>query len=212
MYSIVIPTMWKSDIFNKAIMSYRKSKKISEIIIINNDIKKKIPIFFNHPKIKILNQNKNIFVNPSWNLGVKVAKNNNIIIANDDVFIHDLGRILTVVEKKGYDLVGLNLHKTNKSKFIEIDDMSNKKRPHGFGMFFIVKKDKYVNIPDDIKIWYGDDIQFYSTPKKAIFSAPKAELEVSKTVKSNPRNKKIITEQDRPGYKKFVSENKLKIK
>jgi len=63
-------------------MEYKKMPKINEIIIINNDPSYKIPTYFKHNKIKILTQKENIFVNPAWNLGVSVAKNENIIIAN----------------------------------------------------------------------------------------------------------------------------------
>lgn len=212
MFSLIIPTMWKSNLFHKSIMEYKKMPKISEIIIINNDPSYKIPTYFKHNKIKILTQKENIFVNPAWNLGVSQSNNENIIIANDDIKIDRLNWVLGVVEKhlKKYDLLGFDMKKTNKTNLVEIKPLPKpSRRPHAFGVFMITKKSKYVPIPDEIKIWYGDDIQFYTNKKRGILAVPSATIEMSKTTKSVSNTKQIIDKEDRPNFKKYIKENKL---
>lgn len=204
--------MWKSNLFHKSIMEYKKMPKITEIIIINNDPSYKIPTYFKHNKIKILTQKENIFVNPAWNLGVSVAKNENIIIANDDIQIAKLNWVLGVVEKhlKKYDLLGFDISKTNKTNLVEIKPLPKpSKRPHAFGVFMITKKSKYVPVPEEIKIWYGDDIQFYTNKKRGILAVPSATIEMSKTTKSVSNTKQIIDKEDRPNFKKYVKKNNL---
>lgn len=204
--------MWKSNLFHKSIMEYKKMPKINEIIIINNDPSYKIPTYFKHNKIKILTQKENIFVNPAWNLGVSVAKNENIIIANDDIQIAKLNWVLGVVEKhlKKYDLLGFDISKTNKTNLVEIKPLPKpSKRPHAFGVFMITKKSKYVPVPEEIKIWYGDDIQFYTNKKRGILAVPSATIEMSKTTKSVSNTKQIIDKEDRPNFKKYVKKNNL---
>jgi len=67
MISVVIPTIWKSSVFNDLLLGLCKHSLIEEIIIISNDN----PTFkIEDEKIKIIQQEQNIGVNPAWNLGV----------------------------------------------------------------------------------------------------------------------------------------------
>ena len=211
MFTLIIPTMWKSKIFHKAIMEYKKTPKINEIIIINNDPTFSVPTYFKHPKIKILTQTNNIYVNPSWNLGVSVSKNENIAIVNDDIFIEKMGWVLGVLEKhfKKYNLLGLDLTKSNKVDKIEIKNLKGKKRPNGFGTCMVLQKKNYINIPDEIKIWYGDDILYYTNKNRGKFSVQKIDFEMSKTVKSVKGIKEIIINNDRPNFKNYIKENNI---
>ena len=211
MFTLIIPTMWKSKIFHKAIMEYKKMSKIDEIIIINNDPKFDVPTYFKDKKIKIITQKENIFVNPSWNLGVSISKNEKIAILNDDIFIKKMGWVLGVLEKhfKKYNLLGLDLNRSNKVDRIEIKDLKNKKRPHGFGTCMVLEKKNYVPIPDDIKIWYGDDILYYTNKNRGVFSVQNIEFEMSKTVKSVKGIREIITNNDRPKFKEYIIENNI---
>lgn len=204
--------MWKSKIFHKSIMEYKKATNISEIIIINNDPTFNVPPYFKNKKIKILTQPENIYVNPAWNMGVDQSKNDYVVIANDDVYIKKLGWTLNVLKKhfKKYDLLGFNINLSNKTKIVDIKNLSEtKKRPHGFGTFMVLNKKNYVTIPNEIKIWYGDDIQYYSIKKRGMFAVPSVEMEKSKTVKSLSNLNEIINKQDRPNYNKFIKDNNI---
>lgn len=203
-YTMVIPTMWKSKIIDQLLDECIKSKLITEIILIDNNhkIKKPIP---NNNKIHYINKNENLYVNPSWNLGVEVSKNENIIFCNDDVCITNIDNVLKEISNKNYDLFGFDIHNSNKNKIVVFTELKEEtKRPNGFGTFFIVKKDKYIKIPDGIKIWYGDDIQFYGIKNKCMFNVPSVVFEMSKTVKSDPNFKKVIDTMDRPNYNLYL--------
>jgi hypothetical protein len=206
-YTIVIPTMWYSNIINELLIDCVNSKLITQIILIDNNpnLKKNIPI---SNKINYLTKNKNLYVNPSWNLGIESASNENIIISNDDVSIKNIDLVLSEISKKDYDLIGFDIHNSNKNKTINFTEFNeSSKRPNGFGTFFVVKKDKFIKIPDGIKIWYGDDIQFYGIKNKSMFNVPSVVFEMSKTVKSNPEFKTVIDTMDRPNYRLFLSNN-----
>ena len=160
-FSIIIPTMWKSDFLSDSISNYITSDLIDEIIIIDNDPTKKINLPKND-KIKYLTKGHNIFVNPSWNWGVKYSKNENLLIINDDLHIKDITSILKKLSECQFDFVGLDYKNLNAGNGIVIkqkkDDMTN-----GFGCFLFIKKSKYIIIPEDIKIWFGDRILFNSS-------------------------------------------------
>lgn len=168
MISFIIPTLWKSDCIYNTIDSFLNSslKEGSEIIIIDNSNSS-----YTSPDekyVKVIKMEQNIFVNPSWNLGTKLAKNNNICLLNDDINfnIHtflfnfkklvidnclDYGMIAINAENFNFD-IDLNLD----SDLFELEKFITK--GSGFGMMMIIKKEDYEFIPEDFKIYFGDDI------------------------------------------------------
>ena len=200
-FSIIIPTMWKSDFLSDSISNYITSDLIDEIIIIDNDPTKKINLPKND-KIKYLTKGHNIFVNPSWNWGVKYSKNENLLIINDDLHIKDITSILKKLSECQFDFVGLDYKNLNAGNGIVIkqkkDDMTN-----GFGCFLFIKKSKYIIIPEDIKIWFGDRILFNSISYKGEISFDNIQIELSKTVKSSKHFTDIIN-KDRKNFKKWI--------
>lgn len=141
---------------------YEASPLVGEILLIDNigfDYK------WTFKKIRVLNDGNNLFVNPSWNLGVREAKFDKIIIANDDIVF----RFDTVIEKVDeYLQVGMICgfsvncfaQKRNGTPLVSklqiIKHIS--KRAYGFGVFMILFKETYFPIPDEFKVWYGDSI------------------------------------------------------
>ena len=193
--------MWKSDFLSDSISNYITSDLIDEIIIIDNDPTKKINLPKND-KIKYLTKGHNIFVNPSWNWGVKYSKNENLLIINDDLHIKDITSILKKLSECQFDFVGLDYKNLNAGNGIVIkqkkDDMTN-----GFGCFLFIKKSKYIIIPEDIKIWFGDRILFNSISNKGEISFDNIQIELSKTVKSSKHFTDIIN-KDRKNFKKWI--------
>jgi hypothetical protein len=193
--------MWKSDFLSDSISNYITSDLIDEIIIIDNDPTKKINLPKND-KIKYLTKGHNIFVNPSWNWGVKYSKNENLLIINDDLHIKDITNILKKLSECQFDFVGLDYKNLNTGNGIVIkqkkDDMTN-----GFGCFLFIKKSKYIIIPEDIKIWFGDRILFNSISNKGEISFDNIQIELSKTVKSSKHFTDII-DKDRKNFKKWI--------
>lgn len=158
MFTVVIPTMWKSNTTESLLEMICDSSciNVDEIIIINND-------HFNTPNIKILNHEKilmitpdfNIIVNPSWNLGVRLSKNKNICLLNDDIiFDQEIFNFMSNHLEK--NLCGLRMEEINPP--IRLSEADT--RCHGFGCMMFVKKDSYDFIPNELRLFYGDDYLF----------------------------------------------------
>jgi hypothetical protein len=156
MFSVVIPTMWKSETFEEELNSICSSFFVDDIIIINNNIIE-TPNYdiLNHHKILIVKPPDNIIVNPSWNLGVRLSKNNNICLLNDDIlFNYQVFEFMSNNLDK--HICGLNMYtENNHLQLIEAE-----KRIHGFGCMMFIRKDLYEYIPESIKLFYGDDYIF----------------------------------------------------
>jgi hypothetical protein len=163
-FTIIIPTIWKSEYTLELISKYCECKHISEIILINNRIETtpKLPI---HDKLNIINMPENTFVNPAWNYGVNISKNNYITISNDDILFNVdeyyelLNQIIsqTPLENLGY----IGSHSENyiinndKTPILELYD--NQTNRGGWGCLFSFHKQNWIPIPEQLKIWYGDN-------------------------------------------------------
>lgn len=183
MYTIIIPTMWVNlTSLKKMISIYNESSFVNEIIIIDNNTKDKIDL--NFKKVKTLTKNKNIYVNPAWNWGVSESKNEKIIIANDDILIENFEEIIIKIDDflKEKIVIGLNSTCFNGKKEEVVIIKCEKKRPHGWGTFMAMNKKSYVFIPEYLKIWSGDDIQFYNNNAYMILGAY-VKTEMSETIK-----------------------------
>jgi hypothetical protein len=168
-FSIIIPTMWLSDLIHRMLLIYDRSEFVGEIIIIDNDTTK-TPILSQYNKIRRYTKGENIFVNPAWNWGVSLAKFR-IILANDDILNSD------------FDIVGACLALDDKGKRIE--DISDHLKFPGlsFGCFMYIKD--YEPVPENIKLWYGDDLQYNVSNKKGRLRNFNFSTSPSTTIKSN---------------------------
>ena len=159
-YSVVIPTMQKAwDITRKLLHNIINDNCVGEVIVINNC---GIPINVVNEKLKIINLQDNIFVNPAWNLGVELSKFDNIALVNDDILLpNNIFSQLPPLDN--YGILGCNPFLAtvteNFTNFeYDLDGVTNiSDRPNHFGVFMAFKKSKYVSIPDKYKIWCGDD-------------------------------------------------------
>jgi len=164
MISIVIPTLQKRiDVLENLIKTLNNDPSVGEIILIDNCIK---GMSFNYNKLRVILPEKNMYVNLSWNLGVKEAKYDYVALLNDDIIISE--KICSTVLKKikEYNNIGIiGFSKefvkviTDENIIPEDNDIILKKTnfinaQFGIAMFF--KKDLYPMIPEDLKIWYGD--------------------------------------------------------
>ncbi len=162
-YSVIIPTMWKciSDL-KYMVDLYTKAPLIAEIIIIDND--KKAAIELQSYKVRVIGTGVNIFVNPAWNLGVGEARHEKIIIANDDIRIPEFAELLTAIDYrlKPGDIIGPNVNCF--AKFgLKLGAITFKKevndQGYGYGCFMVMHKNDYTPVPDELKVWCGDNIQ-----------------------------------------------------
>lgn len=200
-YSLVIPTMWKSDLLENIISTYSSSSHIDEIILIDNQKESARPI--ESSKLKISSEPQNLYVNPAWNKGVSMSMSEYVIISNDDVFIENIDLVFEKISDLEFDVIFINLKDSNNDEDVLLEKITHNNirrlRRTGHGSFFIVKKEKYIPIPEDIKIWYGDDIQFNNQEKYTI-SVPKVTFYTSTTISTDKAFKKLIL-RDKKFYK-----------
>jgi hypothetical protein len=167
-FSVILPTLQQSSLLIPLMRLYCKSQVVREVIVINNsrDI-----INFEHCKLRVLQPRKNIFVNPAWNLGVSNAKSSCIVISNDDVLfdVRILPAILTFL-RRPTGIVG-----PDRSCFVEVAGFDTpgpqdsipepslvpvSYRPYAYGTLMFMRRRNYTPIPEDLKIWCGDDWLF----------------------------------------------------
>ena len=212
MFSIIIPTMWRSNKTSKLLKDLYNSKYIHEIIIIDNDVAaKNVNLDQYTDKVKYYPQVENIYVNPAWNLGVSLANNDLLCICNDDINfnVNDYIKfILPHISKLG--IFGSNIrpyHKVTQDLLYKINDDRITKAAlatQGFGMLMFLNKKNWIDIPNSLKIWFGDDWltniheNIYSVNMVKTINADKH------TTASSPGLKKIL-KQDRIEWKRLKS-------
>jgi hypothetical protein len=182
----------------KMISIYNESDFVNEIIIIDNNTKDKIDL--NFKKLKTLTKNENIYVNPAWNWGVSESKTQKIIIANDDILIENFEETIIKIDEvlKDKIVIGLNTTCFNGEKEKVSIIKCKEKRPHGWGTFIAMNKKSYIVIPEYLKIWVGDDIQFYNNDAYMILGAC-VKTRMSETIKKY--NLKDMARKDFQFYK-----------
>lgn len=170
MLSVVIPTMWKYAPFCEFLPQVLDSPAVGQVILINNN-KAETPHIscLHHSKIQIVAPEKNLYVNPSWNLGVELSHYNKICILSDDVFV-DVKLFIKADEFVNESVGVLGACPGNVKEFQPavttgtIDIIEWPSKPHvsnwGFGSCFFMMKDHWYKIPDILKIWYGDTMQW----------------------------------------------------
>lgn len=154
-FSVIIPTMWKTPNIINLLNKLQESKYISEIILIDNNPSRKMDIS-KITKINYYTEGYNIYINPAYNLGVKMAKNELIALCHDDI-IFDVDDIFSMIFKNRFSLRCIGLDKScftndrENSVFLKnniIDDFWAK-------LIFMTKSD-YIEIPNNIKLMFSE--------------------------------------------------------
>jgi len=185
-YTIVIPTLWKSKRITKLLFDLTKCEFVDEIVLIDNNGK-----FFEHfealDKVKLIQPDRNIYVNPAWNLGVKHAKNNCIALLNDDInFNTNIFELITEQILTNYGIIGMGEGNykgiIDEEKGPYIDVWKSGINDGGWGCFIMLHKKYWLDIPENIKIWYGDNfIKDVNQAPKGCLRNFKIETEMSTT-------------------------------
>ena len=153
MFSVIIPTIWKSDVIFRLVENISKSDLVGEIILINNNPSE--DKFISNHKVREFKFD-NIYVNPSWNFGVSVSKYENICLCNDDILFNT--DIFKYIEENikykiiGVDKLSYSIKSDNDYKLSKV-----LVRNKGWGCLIFMEKKNYTEIPIDLKIWFGDD-------------------------------------------------------
>ncbi len=190
MISIIIPTLWKSDMIYETIRDFKQSKVPgAELIIIDN---LNSAYKADDKDIVVVKPSTNIFVNPAWNLGVAISINDTICLLNDDIAINLKTLYANISRFPEYGMIGFdanrNLTQTlnNDDEVWELEETTC--RSLGFGCMMIMPKAHYEPIPSDLKIYFGDDMLYWLNKdffKRRVYNIKnlKATGELSKTSK-----------------------------
>ena len=184
-FSVIIPTMWLSSKLNDMLQVYNESAFIQEIILIDNAPERRpdLPVY---DKLRIYTKGHNIYVNAAWNWGASMACHT-IILANDDIYIHCFDEVAEELSRSDYELVGLSLRSPYGTLRIE---RVNQFPAHHYGCFMMVRH--YFYIPEQFRIWYGDNILFQLSKSRGILRNAHVEAEKSTTVDSQPDFRRVI--------------------
>lgn len=163
-FSVVVPTMWRYAPFLNFLEDLVKFPTVEDIVIINNNIKQTpTSDILTHEKIKMINHSENVYVNPAFNQGVSIAKNNKVCLINDDV-IFDLRVFYRVdpILNEHSGVIGMCPGKIefNQPPFIngsiQIIPWTGQ-HTFGFGSIMFVHKAWWIDIPLDFVLYYGDN-------------------------------------------------------
>jgi|LauGreDrversion4_2_1035121.scaffolds.fasta_scaffold42984_1 glycosyltransferase involved in cell wall biosynthesis len=168
MITFIIPTLWRSTRIRETIESINKSdRKDVELIIIDN---LNSDFSTNDPRVTVIRVKNNIYVNPAWNIGVTLAKNEYVCILNDDISLN-VDCLLNNFEKfkeidPDFGMIGLHEDNINGVSSINYDNDNLELeeldcRTFGFGCMMILKRSNYVQIPKVFKVFFGDDYLYY---------------------------------------------------
>ena len=221
-FSIVIPTLQKNKrILNLLLNELSESDYIGEIILIDNTgcgFKSQVS------KLKIINPNTNLYVNPAWNYGVKESKYDYIGILNDDILLPQniFEQILDHLESNdSIGLIGLDsIRKTENSDLLdypkeqEIKICPTDVRDNCWGSAIFGRKSQFYFIPEEMKIWCGDDYLFNMNVKNGYTNYKIYDIEV-KHLHSNTSKLSVfdkIKQNDVQEYKKFNFDKNIQSK
>lgn len=211
-FSIIIPTLLKNQtVLNRLLSILNRDISVGEIIVINNSQEYFQPEL---EKVRIVQSEKNLYVNPSWNLGIELSKYDYFGLLNDDIIIQDdfCSLIMKLIKPEqgilGIDKNFIVIKRNNFEKLDDIDFPKNKitlkkvkKREFSFGIAMFGKKECYNKIPDDIKVWYGDDYLFYTNKNNYVISG--LTVYHLHELSSSDKNLKDIKENDSKLYNTF---------
>jgi glycosyltransferase involved in cell wall biosynthesis len=163
MISIIIPTLWKSDYIFKTIRDFTYCDlEGMELIIIDNA---NSDYNFYANGLTMVKQPENIFVNPAWNLGVEMAKNDIICLLNDDISINLETLYANISRFPEYGMIGFDANRNltqSENADDEVWELEKATcRSLGFGCMMIMPKSHYEPIPSDLKIYFGDDMLYW---------------------------------------------------
>lgn len=223
-FSVIIPTMWRcQEIFYRGLSNYVNNPLIDDIIIINNDVNK-TPDWdiFRNEKIRIINQEKNIYVNKAFNIGVELSKNEKLCFANDDI-VFDM-RLMDKLYNRIIPENGAHGIITGEAKFghppttdgaINFIEWYPGFIIHGFGQIMIMHKKNWIPIIDELNLYFGDDYIFHMNLMKGINNYLIYnifhEALMAQTTK-DPAISEGMYEKEKPHWEKWFFENPLPTK
>ena len=184
-FSVVIPTLWQSDRIVKLINDLHECELVGEIILIDNtgELDKHSDKFFTTDKLRVYQPESNLFVAGSWNKGIEMVRYDYIALSNDDINFNT--ELFQDVLNKGLDgIVGQaseNYHRSSDELLTYFQPLEGT-RPWGWGCLMLFPKDKWVPVPNELRVWYNDDfINRYNPAPQYVLNGWRIETEMSTT-------------------------------
>ncbi len=162
-FSVIIPTIWASEYTKPLLKELYNCESVGEIILIDNtDYILNEDIGLENEKVVLVKEGKNTYVNPAWNKGVNMAKYDYVNVCSDDIlfdvdeYFNYLNQALNIL-----DIGIIGSHSENyiekENLYPEIERYDNKTNTGGWGCLFSLNKKIWKPIPEQLKIWYGDN-------------------------------------------------------
>ena len=155
-WSVLIPTLWRSQRIHRLVETMEKVPYVKEVIIMDN---KGDCDGFRDGKLIILPGKRSNYVNRSWNQLVEFCRTSHYLLCNDDIYFHpflfeelnDIDWTMNVVAGVGYDSIAPSIESQ------ELYSEPIAELGWGWGQIIAGKKNEWVEIPDYLRIWYGDN-------------------------------------------------------
>lgn len=186
-FSVIIPTLQRSPLLRSVVDGCVAHPLVAEVIVINNA---PAPLAWTSEKVRVLQQADNIFVNAAWNLGAREARGQYLAIVNDDIDVAEGAFTMAarILDRNWFAMVGPDASCFRPSAAL--------KRPRirvatwrdvdvGYGTFMCLRRENYIPIPEQMKIWGGDDWLFLNQrrPNASLVDVP-IRTEMSTTTSS----------------------------
>ncbi len=223
-FSVIVPTMWRClSLFEKLLNNVCSHSLVDEVIIINNEVSLTPDwSILKHNKIKILDQKENIKVNPAWNLGVSLSKNDLLCIVNDDICfdtrLFDKIQSQLIPEKGAYGIV-TGGQKMGQPDYVDgsIDffEWIPGQTIYGFGQLMFVHKTNWTPIINGLEIYYGDDFIFHSHLSKNLKNYLIANINYEAIPASTSGDQTLVAgyyEREREIFSRWSLENPIRQK
>lgn len=160
MISVVIPTMWKHEPFCDFLSQVCENSHVQDVVIIDNAHEHRpTHVALAHDKITWINLGQNLFVNPSWNMGVYHSKAPIICLQNDDIQFD-----CTVYEKVSHfmqphmGLVSLSSQPAQSDQ-IEFRYWQGESQ-FGCGQLMFFNRHSFCHIDPELQVYCGDNWLF----------------------------------------------------
>ena len=159
-FSVIIPTLQRSDELHPLVEQCAAHPLVLEVLVINNAPE---PLHWASPKVRVLQQAENIYVNPAWNLGAREARGEYLAILNDDIEMEPavFDAVARILRRGWFSMVG-PAASCMVSEGGRIRHRPGSLRTEPFGTAMFLRKADYEPIPESMRIWGGDDWLIYN--------------------------------------------------